>query len=170
MLNEFKQFIMTGNVLDLAIAVILAGAVGAVVNGFVVDIMMPFVGFFTGGLDFSSMQYVISEAVPAVLGADGAEVTPAVPETAIRYGKWINTIINLIIVGFVLFMIVKTSNKMKKKKEEAPAAPPAPSNQEVLLSEIRDLLKINSQLVHEKVSFGCCSSNGISRILSSYRA
>ncbi len=141
MLKEFKQFIMTGNVLDLAIAVILAGAVGAVVNGFVVDIMMPFVGYFTGGVDFSKIFIELSPEVAAVTGPDGAVITPMIPANVIRIGQWINTIINLIIVGFVLFMIVKTSNKMKKKKEEAPAAPPAPSNQEVLLSEIRDLLK-----------------------------
>ncbi len=141
MLREFKQFIMTGNVLDLAIAVILAAAVGGVVNGFVVDIMMPFIGYFTGGVDFSEIQIELSKAVPAVIGADGVEISPAIPENVIRIGKWINTIINLIIVGFVLFIIVKASNKMKKKKEAAPVAPPAPSNQEVLLSEIRDLLK-----------------------------
>jgi large conductance mechanosensitive channel len=76
-----------------------------------------------------------------VIGPDAVETTPLIPANVIRIGKWINTIINLIIVGFVLFMIIKASNKMKKKKEEAPAAPPTPSNQEVLLSEIRDLLK-----------------------------
>jgi large conductance mechanosensitive channel len=141
MLKEFKQFIMTGNVLDLAIAVILAGAVGTVVNGFVVDIMMPFIGYFTGGVDFSQITIELSKEIPAVIGPDAVETTPLIPANVIRIGKWINTIINLIIVGFVLFMIIKASNKMKKKKEEAPAAPPTPSNQEVLLSEIRDLLK-----------------------------
>lgn len=135
MLKEFKEFIMTGNVLDLAIAVILAGAVGLVVTGFVNDIMMPIVGNFTGGVDFSEMKHVLSPQV-GVAGEEGY-----VAENAIMYGKWINAIINLIIVGFVLFMIVKAANKFKKKKEEAPAAPPAPSKEEVLLGEIRDLLK-----------------------------
>ena len=134
MLKEFKAFIMTGNVIDLAIAVILAGAVGAVVKGFVSMIMMPIIGMFTGGVNFSDLKYILS---PAVLDEPGAVVKP---ENAIMYGAWIDTIINLVIVGFVLFMIVKAYNKTKKKKEEAPAAPPAPSKEEVLLTEIRDLL------------------------------
>ena len=134
MLKEFKEFIMTGNVIDLAVAVLLAGAMGLVVSGFVSDIMMPIVGHFTGGVDFADMKVVLSEAV---VGADGAVTEP---ENAILYGKWINAIINLIIVGFVLFMIVKAYNKTKKKQEEAPAEPAGPT-QEELLSEIRDLLK-----------------------------
>jgi large conductance mechanosensitive channel len=135
MFKEFKDFIMTGNVIDLAVAVLLAGAAGLVVSGFVNDIMMPIVGYFTGGVDFSDMQYVLSEAVMA---ADG---TVEKPESAIRYGAWVNSIINLIIVGFVLFMIVKAYNKTK-----TPPAPPAPEapkgpSQEELLTQIRDLLK-----------------------------
>lgn len=123
---------MTGNVIDLAVAVLLAGAMGLVVSGFVNDIMMPFVGHFSGGLDFADMKVVLDEAV---LAADGT-VTKA--ENAIMYGKWINTIINLIIVGFVLFLIVKAYNKTK-----TPPAPPAPSgpSDNDLLTEIRDLLK-----------------------------
>ncbi len=140
MLKEFKSFIMTGNVVDLAIAVILAGAVSAVVKGFVSMIMMPIIGMFTGGGSFADMKLVLSEAVVEVKDGDTI-VTKAVPENAIMYGAWIDTIINLIIVGFVLFMIVKAYNKTKKKEEEAPAAPPAPSKEEVLLGEIRDLLK-----------------------------
>ncbi len=135
MLKEFKKFIMTGNVIDLAIAVILAGAVGAVVKGFVSMIMMPIIGIFTGNGSFADMKYVLSEAVT------DAEGVVTIPENAIMYGAWIDSIINLVIVGFVLFMIVKAYNKTKKKVEEAPAAPPAPSKEEVLLGEIRDLLK-----------------------------
>ncbi len=123
---------MTGNVIDLAVAVLLAGAMGLVVNGFVTDIMMPFVGHFAGGLDFADMKVVLDEAVVA---ADGT-VTKA--ENAIMYGKWINAIINLIIVGFVLFMIVKAYNKTKTPP--APAAPAGPSEID-LLKEIRDALK-----------------------------
>lgn len=134
MLKEFKAFIMTGNVIDLAVAVILAGAVGAVVKGFVSMIMMPVVGMFTGGIDFKDLKYILSDAV---VDAEGVITKP---ENAILYGAWIDTIINLLIVGFVLFMIVRAYNKTKKKKEEAPAAPPAPSKEEVLLTEIRDLL------------------------------
>jgi len=133
MLKEFKNFIMTGNVIDFAVAVILAGAIGLVINGFVGDIMMPFIGSLMGdGLNFADMKYVFSEAV---VGADGAVTTP---ENAMLYGKWINSIINLIVVGFVLFMIVKAYNKTKKPPEEA--APAGPSDND-LLAEIRDLLK-----------------------------
>lgn len=134
MLKEFRDFIMTGNVIDLAIAVILAGAVGLVVNGFVTDVMMPLVGHWTGGVDFADLKWVLSEAVVA---ADG---TVEKAENAVMWGRWVNTIINLIIVGFVLFMIVKSYNKVRKKKEEAPAEPAGPT-QEELLAEIRDLLK-----------------------------
>jgi len=134
MFKEFKKFIMTGNVIDLAVAVLLAGAVGLVVKGFVSDIMMPIVGQFTRGIDFADLKYVLS---PALVDAEGAITTA---ENAIMYGNWINSIINLIIVGFVLFMIIKAYNKTKKPVEEAPAAPAGPT-QEELLAEIRDLLK-----------------------------
>ena len=140
MLKEFKNFIMTGNVIDLAIAVILAGAIGAVVKGFVNLVMMPIIGHFSGGIDFKDLKFVLDAAVSEVKDGD-VLVTAARPENAIMYGEWINTIINLIIVGFVLFLIVKAYNKTKKKKEEAPAAPPAPTKEEMLLTEIRDLLK-----------------------------
>ena len=135
MLKEFKAFIMTGNVIDLAIAVILAGAVGGVVKGFVNLVMMPLIGHFSGGVDFADMKVVLTEAVVETEGVT------AVAENAIMYGAWINTIINLIIVGFVLFMIVKAYNKTKKKVEEAPAAPASPTKDQELLMEIRDALK-----------------------------
>lgn len=132
MLKEFKNFIMTGNVIDFAVAVILAGAVGLVVNGFVTDIIMPVVGHFAGGLDFANLKYVLTPGV----GVEGAE--GYVPENAIRWGAWVNTIVNLIIVGFVMFVIVKAYNKTKAPaEEEAPAGPTA----EELLTEIRDALK-----------------------------
>ncbi len=134
MLKEFRDFIMTGNVVDLAVAVILAGAVGLVVTGFTNDMIMPIVGHFAGGLDFADFKYVLD---PAVIGPDG-EVTK--PENAIMYGKWINTLINLIIVGFVLFMIVKGYAKVRKKKEAAPAPDPGPSEKDILM-EIRDELR-----------------------------
>ena len=134
MLKEFKDFIMTGNVIDLAVAVILAGAIGGVVSGFTNDIMMPVIGHFAGGMDFAELKIVLSEAV-----SDG-EGNVTTPENAILWGKWVNAIINLVIVGFVLFLIVKAYNKTKKKKEEAPAPPPGPSEID-LLKEIRDALK-----------------------------
>lgn len=132
MLKEFKNFIMTGNVVEFAVAVIMAGAVGAVVTGFVNDIVMPIVGQLSGGVDFASMKYVLSAEVK-----DAAGVVTT-PENAIRYGAWINTLVNLVIVGFVMFMVVKAYNKSKKP---APDAPPAGPSQEELLTQIRDLLK-----------------------------
>lgn len=125
---------MTGNVIDLAVAVILAGAIGLVINGFVSDIMMPVVGHFAGGMDFADLQYVLSPA-QGVEGEAGY-----VAANAISYGKWINSLINLITVGLVLFFMVKAYNKTKTPVEEAPAADPGPS-QEELLTQIRDLLK-----------------------------
>jgi large conductance mechanosensitive channel len=132
MLKEFKNFIMTGNVIEFAVAVIMAGAVGLVVNGFVNDIVMPVVGEFTGGVDFANLKYVLTEASGAA-GEAGA-----VAENAIRYGAWINTLVNLVIVGLVMFIIIKAYNKTK-----TPPPPPAPKgpSQEELLAEIRDLLK-----------------------------
>lgn len=132
MLKEFKSFIMTGNVIEFAVAVIMAGAVGAVVNGFVADIAMPIVGMLTGGMDFSALKYVLS---PEVKDAAGAITSP---ENAVRYGAWINTIVSLIVVGFVMFLIIKAYSKMKKPVEAS--APSGPS-QEELLTQIRDLLK-----------------------------
>ena len=132
MLKEFKNFIMTGNVIEFAVAVIMAGAVGAVVNGFVADIAMPLVGMLTGGVDFSALKYVLSPEVKDVAGVITA------PENAVRYGAWINSIISLVVIGFVMFMIIRAYNKTKKPVE-APA--PAGPTQEELLTQIRDLLK-----------------------------
>ena len=134
MLKEFKNFIMTGNVIEFAVGVIMAGAVGAVVNGFVADIAMPLVGMLTGGVDFAALKYVLS---PEVKDAAGVVTSP---ENAVRYGAWINTLVSLVVIGFVMFMIIKAYNKMKKPVVEAPAAPAGPT-QEQLLAEIRDLLK-----------------------------
>ena len=135
MLKEFKAFITGGNVVEFAVAVIMAGAIGAVVNGFVSHVVMPVVSHFTGGVSYKDWKIVLDDAI-----VDGAgKITKA--ENAIMYGSWIDTIINLLIVGFVMFLIVKAYNNMKKKEEEAPAAPPEPSAEENLLTEIRDLLK-----------------------------
>ncbi|MBK8110063.1 MAG: large conductance mechanosensitive channel protein MscL [Saprospiraceae bacterium] len=131
MWKEFKKFIMTGNVIDFAVGVILAGAVGAVVNGFVADIAMPIVGYLSGGIDFSDMKMVLAAAE---IGADGKEIKP---EVAIFYGRWITSIISLVTVGAVLFMVVKAMNAARKPV----AAPPAGPSDIDLLTEIRDLLK-----------------------------
>ncbi len=132
MLKEFKNFIMTGNVIDFAVAVIMAGAIGLVINGFVNDIIMPLVGEFTGGIDFANLKYILTEAQ----GVEGEE--GYVAENAIRWGAWVNTLVNLVTVGFVMFLIVKAYNKTK---EPAEPAPPSGPTQEELLAEIRDLLK-----------------------------
>ena len=132
MIKEFKEFIMKGNVLELAIAVILAGAFGLVVKTFTSDVIMPVVGYFIGGVDFADLKIVLKAAA----GED-------VPEVAILWGKFVNTIINFLIVALVLFLIIKAYNKTQKEKEEAPAPPVGPS-QEDLLAEIRDLLKKNN--------------------------
>ena len=131
MLKEFKNFIMTGNVIDFAVAVIMAGAIGLVINGFVSDIVMPVVGHFAGGVDFADLKITLTEAS----GTEGE--AGYVAENAIRWGKWVNTIVNLIIVGFVMFMIVKAYNKTKKPAEEP--APAGPSELDIL-KEIRDAL------------------------------
>lgn len=134
MLKEFKAFITGGNVIEFAVAVIMATAIGGVVKGFVSLIVMPIVGYFAGGSDFSDLKFTLTEEV---LNEDG---TVQIALNAIKYGEWINTIINLIIVGFVMFMMIKAYNKMKKKEEVAAPSPSGPS-QEDLLAEIRDLLK-----------------------------
>ncbi len=134
MLKEFRDFIMTGNVVDLAVAVILAGAVGLVVTGFTNDMIMPIVGHFAGGIDFADFKYVLD---PAVIGPEGEVVKP---ENAIMYGRWINTLINLVIVGFVLFLIVKAYANVRKKEEAAPAPDPGPSEKDLLI-QIRDELR-----------------------------
>jgi len=131
MWKEFKEFIMTGNVIDFAIAVILAGAIGLVINGFVADIIMPIVGHFGPGMDFADLSYELSPAV----GVEGEEGFKAA--NAIRYGAWINTIIALLTVGLVLFFMGKAAIKYNPPPEEAPAGP----TQEELLAEIRDALK-----------------------------
>lgn len=126
---------MTGNVIDFAVAVVMAGAIGAVINGFVANIIMPIVGHFAGGVNFADMKYVLGEAVMDAAGA------VATPENAIMWGSWVNTIISLIVVGLVMFIIVKAYNKSKGPAAPiVPAAPAGPSDND-LLSEIRDLLK-----------------------------
>jgi large conductance mechanosensitive channel len=135
MIKEFKAFISKGNVLDLAVGLILATYFGAIVKSLVDDLLMPVVGNLIGGVDFKEMKYVISEAV---LDAEGIETAAQV---SINYGMFINHIITFIIVAFAVFMVVKGYNKMKKKEEAAPAPVPGPTKDQELLSEIRDLLK-----------------------------
>ena len=140
-LEEFKAFAMRGNVIDMAIGVVIGGAFGKITTSIVNDIIMPLVSMITGGVDFSAWKVVLKEAV---LAADG---TVATPEVAVNFGNTIAVIVDFIIVAFAIFCMIKAMNKLHKKKEEAPAAPPAPpappepSAEEKLLTEIRDLLK-----------------------------
>ena len=136
MIKEFKEFISKGNVLEMAVGLIMATYFGAIIKSLVKDIIMPPIGMAMGGMDFNDLRMVLQEAV---LDAEGVVTTP---EVSIMYGTFINTIITFIIVAFCIFLVVKGYNNMKRKEEAAPAAaPPAPSKEEVLLGEIRDLLK-----------------------------
>ena len=138
MLNEFKAFIMKGNVMDLAVGVIIGGAFSAIVASLVGDVLMPVIGAIFGGLDFSNYFAPLAEGVTAAT-LDAAKEQGAV----LAYGNFITAIINFLIIGFIIFMIVRTLNKTMEsaKEEEAAAPPPPPPAQEVLLGEIRDLLK-----------------------------
>ena len=135
MFKEFKAFIAKGNVIELAVGLIMATYFGAIVKSLVDDLLMPLLGQLIGKIDFTNLKVVIHEAVYA---ADGTVETA---EVAFRYGNFINTIITFIIVSFAIFMVVKAYNNLKRKEEEKPSAPPAPSKEESLLTEIRDLLK-----------------------------
>ena len=122
---------MRGSVIDLAVGVVIGGAFGKIVTSLVDDIIMPPIGYITGGVDFSNMKYVITEANEA---AGTAEV-------AIAYGNFINVVIQFLIIAFCIFLVIKGMNSLKRKEEAAPAAPPAPTKEEVLLAEIRDILR-----------------------------
>ena len=135
---EFKKFAMRGNVVDMAVGVVVGGAFGKITTSLVNDIIMPAVSMLTGGVNFSDWKIILKEAV---VDAAGAEVSAAV---SINFGNLISTIIDFIILAFAVFCMVKFLNSMHKKEEAAPAAPPAPpepSAEEKLLAEIRDLLK-----------------------------
>lgn len=134
MLQEFKEFAMKGNVVDLAVGVIIGGAFGKIVSSLVADVIMPPIGVLMGGVDFAKLGIVLKEAVD--------EKTPAV---MLNYGNFIQSIVDFTIVAFAIFMAIKLMNKLKRSEPPAPAAPPAPTNEELLLTEIRDLLKSKNQ-------------------------
>lgn len=140
-IKEFKDFAMRGNLIDFAVGVVVGGAFGKVTSSFVDGIVMPVVGKLIGGQDFSELKFKIQDGSKAVLDASGNMVTKEVPEVFIKYGEFITTVIDFMAVAFAMFMVVKAMNRLKKKEAEAPAAPPAPTKEQVLLSEIRDLLK-----------------------------
>ena len=121
-LKEFKEFAMRGNVMDMAVGVIIGGAFGKIVSSLVDDIIMPIVGMMTGGIDFSKLSAMVGEA-------------------EVKYGMFIQEIVNFLIIALCIFMVIKLINKVQKKKEEEPAPAPEPTKEEVLLTEIRDALK-----------------------------
>ena len=135
MWKEFKAFVMRGNVLDLAVAVVIAAAFGAVITSFVNDIIMPPIGYLLGGVNFADLFIVLGGGTYDLLTA-AKDAGAAV----IAYGNFIQVLINFIIIAFVIFLIVKAYNASKKKEEAAPAPPPGPSAEETLLTEIRDIL------------------------------
>lgn len=135
--SEFKTFAMRGNVVDMAVGIIIGGAFGKIITSFVNDVIMPPLGLLIGGVDFSDMKMVMKQAV-----MEGENIiTPAV---TLNYGMFINTVIDFLIIAFAIFMVIKGMNNLKKKEVAAPVAapaPPAPTAEETLLTEIRDLLK-----------------------------
>ncbi len=135
-LQDFKEFAMKGNVIDMAVGVIVGGAFGKIVSSLVNDIIMPVISIVTGGEGYKNLKYVITEAKPAT--ADGVA---AVEEVAINYGLFIQNIVDFLIIAFSIFIALRVIMKFKKKEEEAPAPVPEPSAEEKTLIEIRDLLK-----------------------------
>ena len=128
MMSEFRDFAMRGNVVDMAVGIVIGGAFGKIVSSFVNDVLMPPIGMALGGVDFSDLAMTLKEA-----SGDVAAVT-------LNYGAFIQTVVDFVIIAFAIFMVIKAMNNLKKKEEEAPAEPPAPPRQEVLLEEIRNLL------------------------------
>ncbi len=132
MMSEFKSFAMRGNVIDMAVGIVIGGAFGKIVSSFVNDVLMPPVGMLIGGVDFSELSIVLKAAT------DEAEAV------SMKYGAFIQTVLDFAIIAFAIFMVVKAMNSMKKKEEEAPKEPPKPSAEVELLTEIRDSLKNNN--------------------------
>lgn len=129
MLKEFQAFAMKGNVVDMAVGVIIGGAFGKIISSLVENILMPPIGVMMGGVDFSNLEIKLKEAIGTA------------PAVTIKYGLFFNTLINFVIVAAAMFLLIKAMNNLVKKEAPAPAAPAKPSNQELLLMEIRDLLK-----------------------------
>ncbi len=147
-IEDFKAFALKGNVVDMAVGVIIGGAFGKIVTSVVNDIIMPPIGVLVGGVDFKDLKVVLKDAIPEQLDEAGNVVQAAVAEVTLNYGAFIQNVVDFLIIALAIFFMIKGITRlteMKKKKEvEAPAtppAPPAPSKEEVLLTEIRDLLK-----------------------------
>jgi large conductance mechanosensitive channel len=135
--KEFKEFAMRGNVMDMAVGIIIGAAFTTVVNSLVKDVIMPPLGYVTGGLDFADKKLMLRQAVKA---ADGTTIVK--PDVTLNYGLFINAIISFIIVAFAIFLLVKGMNALRRKQEAAPAAPPGPTTDQKLLMEIRDAIRV----------------------------
>ncbi len=134
LMKEFKEFAMKGNVVDLAVGIIIGAAFGKIVSSIVNDIIMPPIGALIGGVDFTDLKVIIKSASIDDAGK-------AISAVTLNYGNFVQTTIDFLIIAFAVFMIIKAINRMKKKEETAPTIPAKPSNEEILLTEIRDLLK-----------------------------
>ena len=141
MLNEFKKFAMRGNVVDMAVGIIIGGAFGTIVKSLVSDVLMPPIGLLLGDVDFKDLQWTIAQGQDAVMSGDQV-VTEAVAPVTINYGMFIQNVVDFIIIAFVIFMMVRAIVRAQKKEEAPPPPPPpGPTKEETLLTEIRDLLK-----------------------------
>ena len=138
--KEFREFAMRGNIVDMAIGIIIGSAFGKIISSLVSDVLMPPIGMAIGRIDVKDFKLVLQKAVPAVTEG-GQIIKQAVNEVTLKYGMFIQTIIDFMIVAFCIFLVIKVMNRLKKKEEEKPAPPATPSKEEILLAEIRDLLK-----------------------------
>ena len=135
--KEFKEFAMRGNVLDMAVGVVIGGAFGKIISSLVADVMMPLISIITGGVNFTHWKLMLKKAV-----MDGDKIIS--PEVSVNYGMLIQVTFDFVIIAFCIFVVIKAINKLKKKESETPAVPAPPSDDIVLLTEIRDLLKKNA--------------------------
>ncbi len=140
LIKEFKDFSVKGNVVDMAVGIIIGGAFGKIVASLVNDIIMPPIGMLIGGINFKDLALVLKDSVPATVDAAGHAVAE-IPAVAVRYGNFLQVALDFLIIAFAIFMMIKFMNSLRRKEEQAPAAPPEPSREEILLTEIRDLLK-----------------------------
>jgi large conductance mechanosensitive channel len=138
--KEFKQFALRGNVVDMAVGIIIGAAFGKIVSSLVNDVIMPPIGMLLGGVNFTDFKVVIKDAIPATVDAAGNAV-PEIAAVTLNYGSFIQVIIDFLIIALAIFMMIKVMNNLKKKEEAIPPPPPAPSKEETLLAEIRDILK-----------------------------
>lgn len=141
MFKEFKEFAVKGSVMDMAVGIVIGAAFGAIVKSFVDDVLMPPIGMLLGKVDFSNMFAVLKEGAEAAGPYATIAEAQAAGAVTLNYGLFINSIISFLIIAWAVFFVVRGVNRMRRKEEEAPAEPPKPSNEEVLLGEIRDLLK-----------------------------